>query len=72
MRKVCKHADVKPDAAGRLTMRKDGAYRCLVPLPDLSKMLPASVTEAYSYREPTPGNTFKHWCEKCPLHEERE
>lgn len=69
----CKHADIEADKAGRVTMRKDRGYTCRVPIPDLSKILPASVTQEYGYHAPRPNrNTFKHWCEKCPLYEERE
>jgi hypothetical protein len=42
----CFFLDVKPDSAGRIVPRKDGAYKCLYKSPDLRTMLPESEIRA--------------------------
>lgn len=46
----CKWLDVGPDKAGRRTVRKDRAYRCIVEVPQPA--FPMSVTTSYNFRWP--------------------
>lgn len=43
--KTCKWLDVKPDKAGRVVVRKDSVYPCVVKFP--TPKLPDSITRAY-------------------------
>lgn len=43
--RTCQHLDVKPDAAGRIVVRKLNVYDCKAPLPDMPA-LPTSVLGA--------------------------
>ena len=47
--KTCAHLDVALDKAGRRVVRKDNAYRCNAPEPDVSSF-PASITGAHGFR----------------------
>jgi hypothetical protein len=48
--KTCRHLAVQPNAAGKRVVRRDGAYLCTAPLPEMPN-LPASVTEAYGWTD---------------------
>jgi len=50
--KTCTHLDVPLDKAGRRVVRKNNAYRCQCPLPDMPP-LPIAITSAHNYREPS-------------------
>ena len=67
----CKHANIQPDKAGRVTMRANAVWPCSCPLPELPA-LPASITSAYGYTWP-PGRSYvdRERCEACPCWSER-
>lgn len=48
--KTCRHLDVQLDAAGRRVVRRLNSYRCTVPDPDLSPLLPECITRAYGFQ----------------------
>jgi hypothetical protein len=47
----CKYLDVKPDALGRVVVRKQNSYQCLAPQPD-QPPLPTSVLKRYGWEWP--------------------
>jgi hypothetical protein len=51
--RTCNHYGVRPDADGKVRMRKHGVSPCLSPVAKTAHLLPASITKAYGYREPT-------------------
>jgi hypothetical protein len=67
--KTCKWLDVAPDRAGRRVVRRGYMYRCKFPLPDLSSVLPLSLTGSVSFRF---SDNQKSWVEGeragCPVH----
>ncbi|MGZ2374941.1 hypothetical protein ACVI3U_002844 [Sinorhizobium medicae] len=69
MRKPCKFVDIKPDARGRIVMRKDYAYPCAAPLPDVA--LPTSIT-ASDGRRAAGRHITKDDCAACPCWTPRE
>ncbi len=71
-RKPCKFVDIKPDARGRVVMRKDFAYKCNYPAPELP-LLPVSITAAYGFKwPPSRSSVWKDGCEDCPCWTPRE
>lgn len=71
-RTPCAHAEIKPDARGRIIIRANKAFRCLTPEPDLPT-LPASITKAYGFKWPPPRNyVMKDDCAECPCWTPRE
>lgn len=71
-RKPCAHANITPDKLGRVIMRKDAAYKCRYPVPDI--VLPLSITRSYGFNWPPIKNppAFKDMCEACPCWTPRE
>ena len=66
--KTCKHLEVAPTPSGRRVVRRDGAYKCVVPSPEFPA-LPDSITKAYSF-----GSLPRRWMSghegtSCPLWE---
>lgn len=66
--RTCRYLDVKPDRSGRRVPRKNYAYRCTVPLPEVK--WPASVTTYVGFREPHKTMMDLDEGEDCPLYEE--
>jgi hypothetical protein len=64
--KACKHLAVEPDKLGRFIQRKDWAYKCKAPIPDLPAM-PACVDPI----KITVRSVYSAICADCPLREER-
>lgn len=48
--KSCRFLAVHPDARGRIVVRADRSYECIVTIP--MQLLPDSVTKAYGFRWP--------------------
>ena len=63
---VCKYLDIQPDKAGRYVHRKDVAYECLAPDPELPPMA-ACISKIKLGR----GYAWKELCTECPVREER-
>ena len=66
--KTCIHSRWWLTPTGRII--KDGAGRCVVPLPDFTKLLPSSVLKRYSYREPEAGLVQPDFGDDCALYQE--
>ncbi len=60
--RTCVHLIVEPDKAGRRVVRKQQAYRCGAPVPDILPLLPHSITKAYGWAAPS--DRSKRWV--CP------
>lgn len=71
-RGICKFANVPPDKAGRLTMRKDHRYPCRAPDPPQPD-IPASMSKSYGFRWPPHRQLIgKEECADCPCWTPRE
>ena len=73
-RGVCKFADVTPDRAGRVIMRRDNMYRCKYPVPELPFPMPVSATlgwEGFNW-PPRLHHIDKEDCAGCPCWTPRE
>lgn len=72
--RTCKFLEVPASAAGKIIPRKGNVYYCLSPVPKTAHLLPASITEAYGYREPTERDRRRMAPDEgtgCPLYEPR-
>lgn len=66
--RACIHYDVRPDADGKVRMRRASVARCSAPIPDLTPLLPHSITTAHDWHQPKVGR----WMQPddgagCPL-----
>lgn len=70
MKAHCKHLLIGPDKDGKVRLRKERRYRCMVDVP--TPVLPASVTKAFDWRwPPHKSNVGIEDCAKCPFFEAR-
>jgi hypothetical protein len=69
--KSCRFLGVHADARGRITVRAQSAYECLVLVPQPA--LPASMTQAYGFRWP-PAKSYMTGDSgrECPTWERRD
>jgi hypothetical protein len=66
----CRYLDVPPDKLGRVTARKDKAYRCTVELPP--PLVPVSVSKSYGWRWPPSRSAMSaNDGEGCPFYDAR-
>lgn len=65
MNKKCKYLHAPPDKDGKVRLRRNVRYRCMIELP--TPVLPASVTQAFDWRWP-PHKTHVgiEDCARCP------
>jgi len=68
--KSCRFLRVHPDARGRITVRADRVYECLVQVPQPA--LPDSMTRAFGYRWP-PAKSYMRGDDgrECPTWEKK-
>ena len=70
--KTCKWLNVKPDAVGRIVVRKGNAYQCVVEVP-LPSPLPDSIKKNWPFRWPSARSYMVgHEGKTCPTWEQRK
>lgn len=67
--RTCHHYGVLPDADGKVRVRRNSVSPCLAPIPDISALLPHSVTKHYGWSPPKAGRYMSpDDGGGCPLH----